>query len=427
MRRWLPTLALALLAPAVWAQDAPPAAVEPRKLTSEEKTAAKAAIKAAFAAGDDTEFQAALAQTAAFPPLTKSDLTWAHKQVLLGMRVGTRVADKTKGSISIKGFENVQGHYFLSGSKGKKKSPLLIALHGGGEGVGDGKQIAGLFGGGPCLSVFPTVMEKTATAWNTEREERYVLALIEECKRTFDIDTNRIYVAGHSMGGFGSWSIGCHHADRFAAVQPAAGGVFLMNGSARGGLLANLYNTPLYVYHSTDDPRVGPKADQEAEKALDGLKKEFPEGFDVTFKWYDDIGHGTPKDGYGPIWKWMLEKKRDPTPDTVVWEPSRLYKHQFSWLWLDQTPNRRFGGAQRIVARHPAPNRFEVTGSVQGGLKLLLKTRWVDLKKPVVVTLDGQELHNAVVHPSLSALLATGVSTRDPETLFTHWVSVAKR
>lgn len=424
MTRWLLTFALVLLAPIAWAQDA--GVAEPRKLTRDEKKAAKEAIKAAFQAGDDAELQAALATTQAFPPLTKSDLRWAQKQVLLGMRVGTRVAEKVKGSIKVKGFDNVEGHYFLSGSKGKKKTPFLVALHGGGPGVGDGKQIAGLFGGGPCLSVFPTVMEKTGTAWNTDREERYVLKLIEECKRTFDIDTNRIYVAGHSMGGFGSWSIGCHHADRFAAVQPAAGGVFLRNGSAKGGLLANLYNTPLYVYHGLDDKRVPPGADQKAEEAMKELKAEFTDGYDFIFKWYDGIGHGTPKDGYGPIWKWMLEKKRDPKPEQLVWEPARAYKHQFSWLWLDKTPAQRFGSGQRIVAKHPEKNRFEVTGSVRGGLRLFLKNRWVDLKKPVVVTLEGNEIHNAVVHPSLTALLASGASTRDPETLFTHWVSVKK-
>ena len=42
----------------------------------------------------------------------------------------------------------------------------------------------------------------------------------------------------------------------------------------------------------------------------------------------------------------------------------------------------------------------------------------------VVVTAAGKEVHNGVVHPSLQALLASGVATRDPETLFTHWVAI---
>ena len=52
MLRWLMTIGLVLLAPAAWAQDT--AAPEPRKLTRDEKSAAKEAIKAALQAGDDT-------------------------------------------------------------------------------------------------------------------------------------------------------------------------------------------------------------------------------------------------------------------------------------------------------------------------------------------------------------------------------------
>ena len=136
------------------AQDAPAApataTVEPRRLTRDEKKLAKSAIKAAFAAGDDAERQAALATVVALPPLTRSDLRWAQKQVLIWMRVGTRVAKKTKGVIKVKGYPGVEGHYFLSGSKGKKRTPFLVALHGGGAGVGAG---SGAGGSAPSSSV----------------------------------------------------------------------------------------------------------------------------------------------------------------------------------------------------------------------------------------------------------------------------------
>ena len=33
------------------------------------------------------------------------------------------------------------------------------------------------------IHVYPTVIEKTATAWNKEREERYVLAILPERRR----------------------------------------------------------------------------------------------------------------------------------------------------------------------------------------------------------------------------------------------------
>lgn len=36
-------------------------------------------------------------------------------------------------------------------------------------------------------------------------------------------DPHRIYLTGHSMGGHGTWQLGAHFADRFAAIAPSAG------------------------------------------------------------------------------------------------------------------------------------------------------------------------------------------------------------
>lgn len=40
--------------------------------------------------------------------------------------------------------------------------------------------------------------------------------------KRFAIDENRTYVAGHSMGGYGSWLLGVMHPDWFAAASPAS-------------------------------------------------------------------------------------------------------------------------------------------------------------------------------------------------------------
>jgi len=49
------------------------------------------------------------------------------------------------------------------------------------------------------------------------------LEVLEEVKKRFPIDPNRIYLTGHSMGGHGVWHIGLAHADLFAAIAPSAG------------------------------------------------------------------------------------------------------------------------------------------------------------------------------------------------------------
>ena len=50
-----------------------------------------------------------------------------------------------------------------------------------------------------------------------------VFLLLDELAKEFPIDTDRVYVVGHSMGGFGTWTAVAMQPDRFAAAITAAG------------------------------------------------------------------------------------------------------------------------------------------------------------------------------------------------------------
>ena len=47
----------------------------------------------------------------------------------------------------------------------------------------------------------------------------------DDVLRTVTVDTRRVYLSGHSMGGFGSWLLSTLYPDRFAAAMPVAGPV----------------------------------------------------------------------------------------------------------------------------------------------------------------------------------------------------------
>lgn len=51
----------------------------------------------------------------------------------------------------------------------------------------------------------------------------YLLGLIDTLAREYPIDPRRIYVMGHSNGGFMAYRMACDHADRVAAVVSVAG------------------------------------------------------------------------------------------------------------------------------------------------------------------------------------------------------------
>jgi predicted esterase len=49
------------------------------------------------------------------------------------------------------------------------------------------------------------------------------IATLDDALARFPIDPARVLLAGHSMGGHGTWHVGLAHADRFAALAPSAG------------------------------------------------------------------------------------------------------------------------------------------------------------------------------------------------------------
>ncbi|HLG13207.1 MAG TPA: prolyl oligopeptidase family serine peptidase [Blastocatellia bacterium] len=109
-----------------------------------------------------------------------------------------------------------------------KRYPLIIALHGMG---GDENSYFDLYANG----AFKVEAEKRGyiVACPKGRQpasmyrgpaEADVMDVISEVERDYKIDPDRVYLTGHSMGGFGTWSVAINHPDIFAALAPVAGG-----------------------------------------------------------------------------------------------------------------------------------------------------------------------------------------------------------
>ncbi len=417
-------LLLSLLVTADPALHAQAAAKSPASLSSAEMKQAESLFQDYFAAADWEARQQVAAKLAAIDHPSKADVARLAKQSFAFFRQGPRLLDKRVQTCTD---PKSPGSFLLDvpgPAKSGKPTGVFICLHGGGAGVGDGAQIESLFGkpAPGLIQVYPTVLQKTDSAWNTEREEQYVLAILEDLKRSFAVDTNRVYLAGHSMGGYGTFSIGPRHADLFAALSAQAGGVFVSGRDAGGvlgieaGIVFNLLNLPIWFYNSTDDPQVRPDSSIRAAEELDALKQQYG-GFDFVFKKYSDIGHGLPKEGLKDIWKFMLAKKRDPLPKRVFWEPTRAYQRHCFWL-RHPSP----GGAKYDVARDG--NRFTVTGGA-GGLSILLNEKMVKFDQPVVVVDEtGKELVQARPRHSLLPLVESLDAKRDPEMWFSAWVEL---
>jgi predicted esterase len=141
-----------------------------------------------------------------------------------------------------------------SGYDKSKPFPLVIALHGMG---GDENSFFSAYAQG----AFKTEAEKRGyiVACPKGRKpasmyigdaEKDVMDVLAEVRRAYNIDADRIYLTGHSMGGFGTWSVAMNHPEVFAALAPVSGGA---NVPANMSKIAHI---PQIVVHGDNDPTV---------------------------------------------------------------------------------------------------------------------------------------------------------------------------
>ncbi len=199
----------------------------------------------------------------------------------------------TLRSDKIKGPEGVKYTMFVPGSYDPlRATPLLVGLHGGGVGGKKGEKVVG---NGPSAMNFymgiaeergwlvacPTAIE---APWSAEPNEPFLDAMLEELQFLYNVDLNRVYLTGHSMGGFGTWHWGPEWAERWAAIAPMAGG----GGPAAGKLKDT--QTFVFVFHGADDNVVGVGSDRAAAKAL------LSNGNDFAYCELNGVGHGCPSE-----------------------------------------------------------------------------------------------------------------------------------
>lgn len=130
---------------------------------------------------------------------------------------------------------------------------------------------------------------------------RLTTALLEQLQDKYAIDSNRLYVTGLSMGGFGTFDLIQRHPNKFAAAVPICGGGDL----TRAFMLADM---PLWVFHGTNDEVVLPEFSRAMVEAIRIA------GGSPGYTEYPDEGHvGAWVQAYrNPhLYEWMFSKELD--------------------------------------------------------------------------------------------------------------------
>jgi predicted esterase len=203
-----------------------------------------------------------------------------------------------------------------------KKWPLIVFLHGSGQSGDnlDDIKVTGL----PRLleqgKKLPFIIASPqATSAVVGFQVEVLRGLLNDLKKKYRVDDDRVYLTGLSMGGFSTWDFAESHPEEFAAIAPIAS----------GGPLDRIFalrHVPVWCFHGAKDQAV-PLHD--SQQMVDSLKKY---SGDVRLTVYPNANHNSWDTTYSndSLYRWFLSQKKytytqAPIPSDLLKEYAGIY------------------------------------------------------------------------------------------------------
>ena len=119
------------------------------------------------------------------------------------------------------------------------------------------------------LNAFIIAPQANEILWHSENNQVRVLTLIEQAKKHWPIDEDKIVITGYSQGGVGSWYFADKYPELFSASIPVA--------SSYPKLPNSTIEIPMYVIHSKKDETFPVK------RIRSRVKEYRKKGSDITY------------------------------------------------------------------------------------------------------------------------------------------------
>lgn len=158
--------------------------------------------------------------------------------------------------------------------------------------------------------------------------EQDVYDVLADVKKRFNIDENRIYLTGLSMGGGGALWLGLTRPDIWAAIAP----VCPAPPSGTIDLAVNALNFPVHFFHGDADPVVPVAGTRKWVADMQDI------GIEVTYKEFVDVQHDSWVSAYdaGYIFEWFKDFERVAFPNQVRFNSRLLKYNKAYWVTMDK-------------------------------------------------------------------------------------------
>jgi predicted esterase len=254
-----------------------------------------------------------------------------------------------------------------------------------------------------------------APAWAKDDQTSYrfsaaehaaVLNTLRDACRRFAIDTDRVFLSGHSMGGDAAWDVGLAHPDLWAGVVP----IVARTDKYIARLWENARYTNFYFVGGELD------SDKSAHNAKD-IDRYLNHGYNTTVAEFEGRGHEDFSDEILRLFDWMNRYERDFYPKEFKCHSMRSWDNYFWWIELDAfAPKTIVSPEEWPPPRGTRPAVTTATANANNGLTVATGagnvTFWlapgiINFNQRTSISVNGTRarLENAFVEPDVTVML----------------------
>jgi poly(3-hydroxybutyrate) depolymerase len=275
--------------------------------------------------------------------------------------------------------------------------------------------------------------------WGVE-QLRNLRSILIALRQRYNIDENRVHLAGISDGGTGAWYVAMLDPTPWAGFVPLIGHPAVLQGASPNQLHAlNLRNRPFFVVNTGND-RLYP--DSRVSPWMRSLKGG---GVAIDYQVEADYGHDTNwwPNQRAAMDEWVSRHPRVPHPPTLQWAVAEIEAAgRFHWLvvrdlgdgaggkgpkdWNERDGDLLFPREAPVgtVRAERRDNRIRLETRGLRKLDLLLSAEVFDLGLPLRVEANGDADYEVEVVPDKYTLLKWFAEDRDRTMLYAATVEV---
>ncbi|CAN5380124.1 hypothetical protein BH10PLA1_BH10PLA1_22480 [soil metagenome] len=247
-----------------------------------------------------------------------------------------------------------------------------------------------------------------------------------------NIDPQRVYLMGHSLGAHAVWNIALHYPTYFAAIAPLAGGA---NEPWQRVRLMNLSNILPVVWHDADDVVIPVDASRSLIRVLQNMK------LDVQYTETTHVGHVPPPQVINQICETMRARSRELYPADVSIQSNRREAafNRLDWVQMyqpirpgpEQSLRLQHGTGPMVINQNTcsikavlAGNKVTATTDNVEVMRFYFNDQMVNFKQPVVVAVNGRVRFEGFLKPNIGEMLKDQIFLGRGWRYFTSYVEV---